>query len=103
MEGAGLHAADAEVAQPGAHLARGPGREGDGEHPLRLVDAGEHAVGDAVGDGPGLAGAGTGQHAHRAARVRRDLALLGVEGVEDRVGAGVHGQGGHRDDPRCRR
>ena len=35
--------------------------------------------------------------------VRRDLALLGVEGVEDRVGAGVHGQGGHRVDPRCGR
>ena len=35
--------------------------------------------------------------------VRRDLALLGVEGVEDRVGSGVHGQGRHRVDPRCRR
>jgi hypothetical protein len=29
--------------------------------------------------------------------VRRDLALLGVEGVEHRVGSGVHGQGGHRE------
>ena len=39
VEGAGLHPADPEVAQPGAHLARGPGGEGDREHPLRLVDA----------------------------------------------------------------
>jgi mycoredoxin len=28
--------------------------------------------------------------------VRRDLTLLGVEGVEDRVGAGVHGEAIHR-------
>ena len=96
VERAGLHAADAEVAQPGAHLAGGAGGEGDGEDALRLVDAGQHAVGDAVGDGPGLAGAGARQHAHRAAGVRRDLALLGVEGVEDRVGSGVHGQRRHR-------
>ena len=39
VEGAGLHAADAEVAQPGAHLAGRAGGEGDRQHPLRLVDA----------------------------------------------------------------
>ena len=38
VEGAGLHAAGAEVAQPGAHLAGGPGGEGHGQHPLRDVD-----------------------------------------------------------------
>jgi hypothetical protein len=47
VERAGLHARCAEVTQPGAHLAGGPRREGDGEHPLRHVDAAEDAVGDA--------------------------------------------------------
>ena len=95
VEGAGLHPADAEVAQPGAHLARRPGGEGDGEHPLRLVGARVHAVGDAVGDRPGLAGAGAGEHAHGPARAGRDLALLGVERGEDVVGGrGLEGQAG---------
>ena len=73
-------------AQPGAHLAGGPGRERDGQDLGRVVDAGGHAVGDPVGDRAGLAGAGTGEHPHRAAQRRRDLTLLGVERVEQVVG-----------------
>ena len=102
MEGAGLHAPDAEVAQPGAHLSGRPRGEGDGKHPLGLVAPGEHAVGDAVGDGASLSGAGPGQHAHRARGVRRHLPLLRVERVEDGIGSGVNGQAGHHPDPRCR-
>ena len=96
VEGAGLDPAHPEVAQAGAHLTGGPGREGDGQDPLGLVHPGQHAVRDAVGDGSGLARAGAGEHAHRATRVSRDLALLGVECIEDRVGSGVHWQAAHR-------
>ena len=34
VEGARLHPADPEVAQPGAHLTGGAGGEGDRQHPL---------------------------------------------------------------------
>ena len=93
VEGAGLYAGRAEVAQPGAHLAGRPGGEGDGEHPLRHVDAAEDAVGDAGRDRPGLPGAGSGEHAERALQRGGDLALLGVEGREQLVGGG---DGRHR-------
>ena len=83
VEGAGLHALGAEPAQPPAHLARRSRGEGDREHLGRLVDAGRHAVGDAVGDRPRLAGAGAGEHPDRAAQRLGHLALLGVEPLED--------------------
>jgi hypothetical protein len=86
VEGAGLHPGDAEAAQAGAHLPRGTGREGQGEDALGLLGAGVHRVGDAVGDGAGLARAGTGEDAERAGRGDGDLALLGVEAGEDLVG-----------------
>jgi hypothetical protein len=44
-------------------------------------------VGDAVGDRPGLAGAGAGQHADRAAERFGDPALLGIEALEDGLGS----------------
>ena len=71
VEGAGLHPADRELAQAGAHLPRRPRGEGDREDPLRLVGTAVDAVRDAVGDRPGLAGARTGQDAHRARSARR--------------------------------
>ena len=79
VEGARLHPRGAEGLQPGAHLARGADRERHREDLLGVVDAGGHAVGDAVGQGPGLARAGAGEHPHRAAQRERDLPLLGVE------------------------
>ena len=83
VEGARLHARGAELAQPGAHLAGGAGGEGDREDLGGLVDAGGDAVGDPVGDRPGLAGAGAREHPDRAAQRLGDLALLGVERVEE--------------------
>ena len=59
------------------------------------VDAGRDAVGDAVGDRPGLARAGAGEHPHRAAQRLRDLALLGVERGEEVVRAGWSALGGN--------
>ena len=88
VERAGLDALDAEAAQPGAHLARGAGREGQREHALRLLRAGVDGIRDAVGDGARLAGAGAGEDAQRARRRERDLALLGVETGQDVVGRG---------------
>ena len=113
VEGTGLDAGDAEVGQARAHLAGGAGGEGDGQDLGGLVGAGGHAVGDAVGDGPGLAGAGPGQDAQGPFEVLGDLALVGVKGLQeasgvqlgagpalrraDRVGAG--GGRAHRDQP----
>ena len=56
-----------------------------------LVDPGRDAVGDPVGDRPGLAGAGAGEHPHRPAQRLGDLALLGVERLEQVVGVGHAG------------
>lgn len=81
-----LDTARAELAQPPAHLAGRAVGESDGEHRGRLQDPGAHPVGDAVRDRARLARTGSGQHAHRTAQGRRDLALLGVETVEHRVG-----------------
>lgn len=86
VEGAGLDAGGAELAQPAAHLSGRAVGEGDGEHAGGLQDAGPHPVGDAMGDRPRLARAGARQHAHRAAQGGGHLALLGVEPFEHRVG-----------------
>ena len=72
-----------EAAQPAAHLAGRSGGEGDREHLGGLVDARRDPVGDAVGDRPGLAGAGAGEHADRTAERFGDPALLGIEALED--------------------
>ncbi len=77
-----LHAAGAERTQPGAHLPRGPRREGHREHALGRVDPGPDAVRNPVRDRPGLAGPGPGQHADGTLQGLRDLALLRVERVE---------------------
>ncbi len=93
VEGAGLDALGAELAEPAAHLAGGAGGEGDGEDLGRVVDAAADAVGDPVGDGAGLAGAGAGQHADRAVQGGGDGALFGVEpgqhGVRPEGGEGA--------------
>ena len=87
VERAGLHPAGAQAAQPGAHLAGGAGGERDRQHLGGVVDPRRHAVGDPVRDRPGLAGAGARQHPHRAPQRLRDLPLLGVERVQQLVGA----------------
>ena len=86
VERARLHRARTHGAQAGAHLARRAGGEGDGEDLERVVDTAGHAVGDPVGDRPGLAGAGAREDPHRPPQRGCDLALLGVEGLEEVVG-----------------
>ncbi len=63
VEGAGLHAVRAEIAQPGAQLAGRARGEGDGQQLAGRHRAGAHLVGDAVRDRPGLARARAGQDA----------------------------------------
>lgn len=48
-------------------------------------------LGDPVGDGAGLAGAGAGQHADRAARGQHGFALLVVQPGGQGIGEGRHG------------
>ena len=72
-----------EGAQPGPHLTGGPRGERHREHLSRRDVPGRHEVGDAAGDGAGLAGARAGQHAHRTPRGQDGLALLVVEVVDD--------------------
>ncbi len=86
MEGPRLHPARAELAEAPAHLAGRAVGERDSEHTRRLEYSRAHPVGDAVRDGPRLARTGSGQHADRALQGHGDLALLGVEPVEDGVG-----------------
>ncbi len=59
------HAAD-DLADAVLHLARRLVGEGDGEDFARPGAAGGKNVGDAHGEDAGLAGAGAGQHQHRA-------------------------------------
>ena len=92
VKGAGLHGARAEAAKPATQLTGGARGEGDGEHVRRRDHAGGDRERDAVGDRAGLARAGAGQDADRAANGFDRLALLGVERAQD---VGVGGQG-HR-------
>lgn len=55
VERPGLDSGGAELAQAPAHLSGGAVGEGDGQHAGGLEHPGTHAVGDAVGDRPGLA------------------------------------------------
>ena len=96
VERAGLHTDRAEVAQPAAHLSGGAGGKGHGQDPLGDVDPAVYAVGDARRDRPRLAGAGAGEHADRAVQRGGDLALLGVQALEERIGV----DGRHRVHPR---
>ena len=102
VEGAGLHPGGTEPAQPAAHLARRAGGERDRQHLGGLVDAGGDAVRDPVGDRPGLAGAGAGQHPDGPAQRLGDPALLGVERVEQGVGSVGFASQSSREQPRGR-
>ena len=86
MEGACLHAVRAEIAQPGAQLARGARGEGDREQLAGRNRAGAHLEGDPVGDRPRLARTRTGQDADRPAHGLRGGLLLGVEPAQHDVG-----------------
>ena len=61
------------------HLARRLVGEGDGEDFRRPGAAETEDVGDARGQHAGLAGAGAGEHQHRAVERLDRLALLGIE------------------------
>ncbi len=89
VERARLDARRAELAQPRAHLARRAGRERHGEHARRHVHARADPVRDAVRDRARLARPRAGEHAHGSAQRDRDVALVGVERVEDLVGGAV--------------
>ncbi len=81
------HAAD-DLADAVLHLARRLVGEGDGEDLAGPGAAGGENVGDAHGEHAGLAGAGAGQHQHRAVERLDRQPLLGIEpGEIGRAGA----------------
>ena len=79
VEGARLHRLGTEPAQPRTHLPRRPSGERHCQDLGRRVDPGGDAVGDPVGDRPGLARACTRQNTHRTAQRLGNLALLWIE------------------------
>jgi mycoredoxin len=83
MEGANLHALDTEGAKSTAHLAGCPIGEGDGQTAPRIMGTGLDPIGNAVGDGPGLARARTGQHDDRALDGLGYCPLLVIEARQD--------------------
>ena len=91
------HLADALL-----HLARRLVGEGDGEDFARPRAAEVEDVGDAGGQHARLAGAGAGQHQHRAVQRLHRLALLGVEVGEIGPGARTHGARGNAARRRLR-
>ena len=102
MEGAEpRHAFDRlaeHLAEPQLHLARGLVGEGHRQDLVRARAALAQDVGDAGGQHARLAGAGAGQHQHRAVQRLHRLALLGIEPVE--ILRGLPPRGRAR---RCRR
>ena len=94
------HLAD-DLADAVLHLARRLVGEGDGEDLARPGAAEAEDVGDAHGEHAGLAGAGAGQHQHRAVERLHRLALLGIEPREigraaARRGTGARGNAARR-------
>ena len=94
------HLAD-DVADAVLHLARRLVGEGDGEDFARPGAAEAENMGDAHGEHAGLAGAGAGQHQHRAVERLHRLPLLGIEPGEigraaARRGAGARGNAAGR-------
>jgi len=90
MKGAHLHALDAQGAQAPAHFAGCSIGEGDRQAAARIMGTGGHAIGNAMGDGAGLAGAGTGQHDDRALDSLGHGPLLVVEAREDACRGVLH-------------
>ena len=90
MKGARRNARCAQLPQATAQFRRRPRGEGESHHAIRSIDAGDHPIGDAVRDRPGLAGAGAGEHAERSEQGLRGDALLVVEGFEQGVCGGHH-------------
>ena len=94
------HLAD-DLADAVLHLARRLVGEGDGEDFAGPGAAEAEDVGDAHGEHAGLAGAGAGQHQHRAVERLHRLALLRIEPGEigratARRGAGARGDAARR-------
>ena len=85
VEGPRLDPRGAELAQPTTHLTGRPSRERDGQDLGWHVDPARHAVRDAMGDGPRLAGPRPGQDPHRTAQRLGHLALLGVKRGEQLI------------------
>ena len=101
MEGTHLHSLDAEPAEALAHLARRPGRERDREGATRIMSTGARSVGHAMRDRPRLAAAGPGPDDDGTLESLGDGALLGIEGDEGILHAGMVAPGSDvaRDAP----
>src|SRR2546425_1643788 len=72
--------------EPLAHFTRGLVRKGDGEDRVRRDPEIPNQVRDAVRQDPRLSRSGAGEDEQRAVPVGHGLALLRIQGIEDRVG-----------------
>ena len=85
MERAGLYAVSTQLLQAAAQLAGRASGERNREHRRRVVNASGNAIRDPVGDRSRLAGAGSGDHRHWSVQRGRDLSLLRVKIIQQRV------------------
>jgi len=72
--------------QPTAQLTSRAGGERNRENGRGVVNAGGYPVRDPIRDSAGLAGAGSGDHGDRSGQRGRDLPLLRVKIIQQRVG-----------------
>jgi hypothetical protein len=98
VEGSGLDAVRPQLLQPAAELASRTGREGHRKHGCGVKGAAGDTEGDAVRDRSGLASAGSRNDRHWPVERSRDLTLLWVQLLQQRLGRTRWRRGsGHRD------
>jgi hypothetical protein len=66
VKGTGLHALGTEFREPMSHFTGRPGGEGYGQTASWIMLSGEHPIGNAVRDRPGLSSSGTSQNNNRS-------------------------------------
>ena len=86
VEGARLSLWHPQLRQAVAHFEGSALREGHGQDVRWIEGPDGRAVGDAVRNRAGLTRARTGQNGERSGHLRRDGALIGIQGIEQFLG-----------------
>ena len=91
MESPGLHRRGPQLAEPLAHFGGCANSESYGEYALRAIHARGYPIRDSVCNGASFTGACTSNDAHWPPKCFGDLALFGIESVEQLFSGGGHG------------